>query len=490
MPKIPQIPVINLDEVRAELCKRSLSYFVKEFWSVIATSTLVWNWHLDVLCDEIQAIDERVFARLPKLHDAIFNVPPGTSKTKILSILSTAWEFARCPSIKTFVGSYSDSAVIGIADEIRLLLRSEKYKIYFPEVEIRKDFDTKHEFKTSANGHFYAFTVNGTLTSKHADILKIDDPLNPQQATSDAELESTINFFDKTLPTRKTDKEITPTMLIMQRLSTKDPTGHLLEQKGSTIRHICLPGELSGDVKPAELKAKYKDGLLDPVRLSRSALAELKLKLGGYGYAGQIQQVPAPAGGLIWQKWFIEIDDAIFPKTSSLTQVSTDWDLAYTKNDDNAASAYITFGKHGNDIFIIDLGWAWLEFPALIKYMKVRQGPHYIEAKASGKSAKQTLTKQGINAIEVKVKGGEDKVSRARMATPVAESGRVYIKKSLADRLYNDSKQGILNFPKGPCKDLADVLAQGLQRLGNVNPIHVADVDEEDDILSKINFDQ
>lgn len=490
MPQIPIKPRVNLDEVKAELCRRSLSFFVREFWPVVATTALVWNWHIDVLCDEIQEIDERVFLRQPKLHDAIFNVPPGTSKTKILSILSTAWEFCRQPSIKTFVGSYSDAAVIGIADEIRLIMKSEKYKMYFPKTSIRRDFDTKHEFKTTENGHFYAFTVNGTLTSKHADILKIDDPLNPQQASSDAELETTTYFFDKTLPTRKTDKEITPTMLIMQRLSTKDPTGHLLEQQGSKIRHICLPGELSQDVKPPELKLKYKDGLLDPVRLSSSALRELKTKLGEYGYSGQIQQTPVPAGGLIWQKWFIEIDDAIFPKTSTLNQVSTDWDLAYTKNDENAASAYMTFGTFGNDIFIIDLGWAWLEFPELIKYMKQKQGPHYIEAKASGKSAKQTLVKQGVTAIEVKVQGGEDKVSRARMATPVAECGRVYIKKSLADRLYNDSKQGILNFPKGPCKDLADVLAQGLQRLGNRQSIHVADDSgsDDDDILSHVNF--
>lgn len=156
----------------AELCKRSLSFFVKEFWDTIVPNKLQWNWHLDVLCDEIQQCDERVFLRQPKHKDLIINVPPGTSKTKVVSVMSTAWEFARMPSIKVFVGSYSDGAVAGIADEIRLLMKSDKYKSYFPKTIIRQDRDSLHNFRTTDNGEFYAFTVGGTLTSKQADILK------------------------------------------------------------------------------------------------------------------------------------------------------------------------------------------------------------------------------------------------------------------------------------------------------------------------------
>ena len=69
------------------------------------------------------------------------------------------------------------------------------------------------------------------------------------------------------------------------------------------------------------------------------------------------------------------------------------------------------------------LGYDFKEFPELINMMRLQASPHYIEKKASGKSAKQTLTSQGITAIEVDVKGG-DKIARARMATPKAEAGR------------------------------------------------------------------
>lgn len=453
---------MNEYELAGSICRDKLSFFVQEFWDTIVPNPLIWNWHMDVICDAIQESDERVFQRLPKLYDTIFNVPPGTTKTKLVSVLSTCWEFAMMPSIKVFVGSYSDAAISGIADEIRLVMKSPKYQAYFPYVQVRKDRDSLHNFKTSANGEFYAFTVGGTLTSKHADILKVDDPINPKQAASKVELLSANNFFDKTLPTRKVDKEVTPTYLTMQRLNVNDPSGHLLAKKGEKINHICLPGTVSSLVKPEALKEKYINGYLDPIRLSQTALADLKLDLGSANYAGQIEQRPAPEGGTVWQKWFIEVPDENFPNVSQAQQVQNDWDLAFTKEELNSASAFFKTGIINNKIFIFDFNWRWLEFPDQIKWMKEVEDAHYIENKGPGKSAKQSLRKQGVAAIEVKV--SRDKVARAKDATPSAEAGLVYIKKSMADRLYNDPKQGILFFPNGEHNDLADALSQMITR--------------------------
>lgn len=454
---------LDLNEINGELCKRKLSFFVKEFWEVVVPNDLVWNWHMDVLCDEYQAVMERVFKREHKLHDIIFNVPPGTSKTMLVSVMGTAWDFCRMPEIKDFVGSYSDSAVSGIADLIKIIMKSEKYQLYFPNVKIRKDKDSNHNFKTTENGEFYAFTIGGTLTSKHADVLKIDDPINPKKATSAVELSNANYFFDATLPTRKVDKRVTPTILIMQRLATDDPTGHILA-KDKTVRHICLPGELSQYIKPIEYAQFYKNGVLDASRLDVKILMDLKRDLGSYGYAGQIMQQPAPEGGEVWQMWFIPIDDAKFPERKLMNQYGTDWDLAYTDDEDNAANAYVTAGKIGEYIYIDDIDWRWMEFPQLIAWMRTKPSPHYIEAKASGKSAKQTLTSNGIPAIEIKVASG-DKVARARSVTPTAEAGMVFIRRSLIDKLYHDEKQGILQFPKSKYKDLADALAQCITRL-------------------------
>lgn len=477
--------IIDPDKAASELCKRRLSFFVKEFWSVIIPDELIWNWHLDVLCDELQKVYERVIGyeepdpldpkktirrRLPKLYDLIINIPPGTSKSTVCTIMAPAWSWTRDPSLRHITGSYSDALATEHSVKSRDIIKSDKYRIYFPEVVIKRDEDNKTNFKTTKNGQRYATSTGGTVTGMHAHIITIDDPLNPKQAASDVQLAEANAWFDKTISTRKVDKEVTSMILIMQRLATNDPTGHLIEKKGETgIRWVCLPGTLGDNVRPIEYRSNYKNGLLDERRLSLDALKDLRIELGSDGYAGQIDQNPVPVGGLIWQKWFLEVPDINFPDKKYFTEYGTDWDLAYTKDDVNAASAYVTGGKIGTDIYIDDIGWDWLEFPELVAWMKTKHAPHYIEAKASGKSAKQSLVRLGINAIEVKVEGGQDKISRAKMATPPAEAGRVFIRQSLADKLYNDHQQGILFFPRGKYKDLADALAQFILRLDKKN---------------------
>ena len=455
---------INITNVEAELCKRSLAYFVKEFWSAIVPDKLVWGMHMEVLCNEVQAVYERVFLRLPKEYDLIINIPPGTSKSTIVTIMAPVWSWTRDPGLRHITISYSGPLSTEHAVKSRDVLLCEKFVRYFPDVELKKGEVGKTNYKTTKGGQRYATSITATITGKHAHIITVDDPMNTKQSTSIASTLEASQFFDKTIPTRKVDKEITPTILVMQRLSVSDPTGHLLNKKKDKIRHVCLPAELSKNVNPVQYKDIYINGLLDPKRMSHEILADMKIDLGSYNYAGQFMQTPAPEGGEIWQKWFIPIPDELCPGPDLMENYGTDWDLAYTDDQNNSANAYVTGGRFKGKPHIDDLGWKWCEFPELIRFMKTKPSPHYIEAKASGKSAKQVLVSNHIPAIEVKMQGG-DKVARARSVTPYAEAGMITIRQSLINKLYNDEKQGILLFPKSEWTDLADALAQSITRL-------------------------
>src|SRR5690606_26197714 len=296
--------LIDTNLALGEKCNRRLSFFVKEFWSVIIPDKLVWNWHLDILCNEIQVVYERVIGnevedpndpekkirvRLPKLYDLIINIPPGTSKSTICTIMAPAWSWGKDSSLRHMTGSYSANLSMDHSVKSRDIIKSDKYRRYFPNVIIKKDEDNKTNFRTTNNGQRFVTSTGGAATGVHAHIITIDDPLNPKQAASAVQLLEANNWFDKTLSTRKVDKDVTPTILIMQRLATDDPTGHLLEKRGNKIRHVCLPGSLeSGTVKPSKYEKYYKDGLLDPLRLSRKVLGELKTDLGSSGFSGQV----------------------------------------------------------------------------------------------------------------------------------------------------------------------------------------------------------
>jgi predicted phage terminase large subunit-like protein len=67
-------------DVAREVCRESFEEFVKQYWPVIIGEKLQWNWHMKVICDEMQRVAERVFAGKAKEEDLIVNVPPGTSK--------------------------------------------------------------------------------------------------------------------------------------------------------------------------------------------------------------------------------------------------------------------------------------------------------------------------------------------------------------------------------------------------------------------------
>jgi len=453
---------INPKQAKAELCKRDFFYFIQEFWSIIIPEEPKYNWHIEYLCKELQGIIERVAKREDKEYDLIINIPPGTSKSTIATVMLPVWAWVIDPSIRNLTASYSASLSTDHALKSRDIIRSDKFREMFPNIMIKHDQDNKTHYKNTDGGERYATSVTGTVTGFHAHVIVVDDPLNPKGASSEVDRVTANNFMDITLSTRKVDKAVTPTILVMQRLHEMDCTGNWLNKKGKVVKHICLPGEESKDISPNDLRGNYINGLLDVERLDDSVLKELKINLGSYGYAGQIMQTPTPEGGGIWKKWIKAIDDKDFP--NDLSDLGSDWDLAYTERETNSASAYVTAGLKGENMYIDDIGFDWLEFPDLINYMKVKRYPHYIEGKASGKSAKQTLTNQGIPAIEVQVVGG-DKVARAKIATPYAEAGMVYCRRSVLNKLYNDSKQGILLFPNAEHDDLQDALVQSINRL-------------------------
>lgn len=453
--------MINRQLIEAELCKRSFFFFFKHFFDVIIQEPPVFNWHIEYLCQELQEVVFALKKRSKNTGDIIINIPPGTSKSSIVTVMLPVWAWLVDPTLRVMTASYTSTLSASHSMKSKDIINHERFKKMFPDIELRPDFDTKSHYANTRGGERFATSSTGTATGFHANLIIVDDPINPREAVSDVSRASANAFMDTTLSTRKTDKDVTVTVLVMQRLHQFDPTGNWINKPEKNIRHICLPGTVSENVKPPELKERYVDGLLDPKRLSKESLAAMMIDLGAYGYAGQVDQIPSPAGGQVWRKWIKPVPDSEFPR--DLESFGTDWDLAYTKDDTNSACAYVCSGKVGTDMYISDLGWDWLEFPEMVAWMKTRPMPHFIEAKASGKSAKQTLTRMGIPAIEVTVRGG-DKEARARMATPYAEAGMIYCRASLLEKLYSDTKQGILFFPKTGT-DLNDALVQAINRL-------------------------
>ena len=211
----------------AEKCRSSFFYFVKTFWNVIIKEEPVYNWHIEALCDELQALSVSIVDRKDKPYDLIINIPPGTTKSTITTIMFPAWLWTQDATIRIITNSYSSDLSIEHATKSRDIITSEKYRRLFPNIVLRRDKAAKSSYENTATGARYTTSTGGTITGKHAHVVINDDPLNPAQAASDAD-RNTANEHTKTLASRKVDKKNTPTITIMQRLHEMDVTGYIL----------------------------------------------------------------------------------------------------------------------------------------------------------------------------------------------------------------------------------------------------------------------
>jgi hypothetical protein len=106
---------------------------------------------------------------------------------------------------------------------------------------------------------------------------------------------------------RINDPKTSAMVVVMQRCHQRDLSGHLLE-KGN-FEHLCLPAEYEGPGRVTSIgffDPRTKVGeLLWPERYGPQEIADLKMSLGSYAAAGQLQQRSSPAGGGIFKRhWF------------------------------------------------------------------------------------------------------------------------------------------------------------------------------------------
>lgn len=458
------IPSYSEDEYTAAICRQSFYEFVKEFWDEVSPEIPHWNWHVEFLCNELQKIAERVFKGLPKEYDLIINISPGTTKSTICSIMFPAWVWTRMPRARVIGASYAYSLAMDLSRKNRDVVKCEKYQKLFPGIKIREDQDSKGYFINTVKGDRYSVGVNGAVMGMHGHFIIVDDPLDPQQAMSEAEINIANNWMSETLPSRKVDKRVTPMILIMQRLHQNDPTGFRLERvKKSPVRHICLPAEESPMIYPAGLRRFYKDGLMDPVRLNRTVLHAAYEDLGEFGYAGQHMQNPVPRGGALFHVTRLVFEEP----PQHFKKIVRNWDKAGTLKGGNWTVGTKMGEDHEGRIWVLDVIRQQLDSSrreklilntALLDGKKVRIGIEQ-EGGSGGKESAENSVRNLRGFMVTTVKVGTTQGSKVNRADPFAtqvNSGNVSVAVAPWNGVF---KSELEYFPKGKFDDQVDSAA-------------------------------
>jgi len=446
----------------SRLCRESYFHFVKTFWPVISDQKLKVNWHIPYLCNELQVASERVFRGEPKEYDLICNISPGTSKSSIFTVLYTPWAWTRFPGLRFLGASFTEDLAFELTVKSRRVVQSPLYQKLFPEIELRGDLNKMSLWSNTLGGDRYAYGIKGGIMGRHAHVLGIDDPLDPQGGRSAAAQLEAARFMKETLPSRKVDKDVSFTYLVMQRISVGDPTAVMLKEYPN-VKLICLPGVESDFINPPELRQHYVDGLFDPDRLSRKALADLRVQLGDWGYAGQILQQPIPPGG-----GAIKIDRVVKhlapPPDKAFKKIVRAWDKAAL-----AASGDFTVGVK---LGMMDDGTIWI--------LDIRRGQWDTDerekiivatAHADGRHVKialeQELGSAGIDAAKAAVKrlngfvvhvekaaSSGSKLVRADSLSTQINMGNIHT--AIGGEVWDDYESEFMYFPDGSHDDQVD----------------------------------
>lgn len=450
--------------VDRDLCKMSYGEFIKEAWNIIEPSTpLQMNWHIRKIADKLQEVVERLEAGEEAIN-LVINVPPGTTKSTLVTKMLPAWLWTRSPSMKVIIATYESTLATNHALKSRDIMNSEWYRKCWGDVyRLKIDKNVKTEYENSKAGTVITTSVGGTIIGKHGDIIIIDDPNNPNMFVSRKELDAVNSWHDLVLSTRMTNKKTSVKIIVMQRIGQGDLSEYVLSKTDERWDHICLPAEEDANISPPQWRKHYKEGLLDPVRLDREALKRMLSSLGTAGYAGQMQQRPtAQEGNIVRVEWFQTETIGNFNSLRSREPVIFFLDTAYTEKTANDPTGIIATCHVGNKLYILGAAKVRMGFPELIEWIpRWARQHHYednsmirIEPKANGISVIQQLRRQSHLNVTQTPSPTESKETRLNAASPMIECGRVVLIEGTWNRDFMDEVTGFPNMKHDEFVDL------------------------------------
>lgn len=462
--------LLDASRIDRALARRGLAPFVRAAWHQVDTSPLVWGWHMDAVCEHLEAVTRR------EIRDLVINMPPGLSKSLTVSVLWPAWAWTHQPDHRWIATSYADTVALRDARKHRSLVASEWYQARWPGVRIpptREASVAMGQWSTTAGGSRYTTTVRGQLTGQHCDTLIVDDPIDPQGAgsASGAELDDVLRWWREVVPTRFRDPPTSARVLVMQRLHERDLAAEMT-RAGATV--LCLPMRYEREHPHRYARdPRTEDGqLLCPQRMPEASVRRMEAAMGPAAVAAQLQQRPSPAGGGVFRTEWLARRWVELPPGGTWSQ---SWDLAFKETADSSYVVGQVWYAHGSNYYLVDQTRERLDFARTLDAIKSLTGRYprahtkLVEDKANGPAVVSALRRDVPGLQLVTPEGG--KIARANAVQGLFAAGNVLLPDP-ERAVYPDGRRGapwladyaheLATFPNGANDDQVDATTQYL----------------------------
>ena len=444
----------TLEQIDGELSRRNTKDFLRCAWPLIEKDRpFTPGWHIDAVCDHLDAVAKRHIKRL------VINVPPRTTKSTIVSVVYPAKRWLTEPETQFLCLSHTERLVIRDGQKMRMLIDTPWYLgLRDEQWHVRQGQDQRQKFENSFGGYRLSMGICAGVTGEGGDEILIDDPIDRDQAFSETERLNVLESFDQKISTRLNSPKDGTIVLIMQRLHEEDLSGHVLSKNG--WEHLMLPMEFDSTRKcftsiGFEDPRKVDGELLCEERFPVEILTAMKADLGSVGTAGQLQQEPAPAEGIIfkkkdWRFWYprgtsppppVQVrlaDNSIascvqreIPADDEFEEWIQSWDFAFKDKKDSDKVAGGVWSRLKAEAYLRDRVNEKLSFTNSCKAVEAwtEKWPDahrkLVEDKANGSAVIDTLRAKCPGLKEVNPQGGKE--SRAHAIQPYQESGNIYL---------------------------------------------------------------
>lgn len=337
-------------------------------WDIVEPGNpLDWGYHADAMCDFCEAVANG------EIKDGLIEAPPRFIKSIIVSVMFPAWCWAHAPvkgkrilgpASRWITPSYSQELAMIQGVKSRTIMQDPWYRERWGDrFTMSSDQNEKRAYSNSERGERHNVGMKGGITGKGCDIQVIDDPLNAEEAHSEAARLAIKHTFTNVLPSRLNDQRTGARLMVAQRLH-QDDLPALFREQGATVLTLPLEYNPKSTCVVPEIgyhDPRTKDGELLPGRIDKAARDRLFANAGPFAFNAQYNQEPTPNDEespfptAKWGRWtslpVLESGELRRPD-----EALTSWDLSFEGNDANDWNVGTFWYRYGASVFyLLDL---------------------------------------------------------------------------------------------------------------------------------------
>lgn len=438
--------------------------FQRIFFQLLQGDKWGVNWHHKLIARNIEDIVAS------KQSNTVFNVPPGSGKTEMLSIHAPVWTMLKSRKVRNLNISFSDTLAKRNSRRSREIITSREFQDLWPHALGVNQADEWQLLNAEGKvrAEVISRSASGQITGSRAGYptlefsgwINLDDFDKPADVFSEVRRKKAHELLSNTIRSRrgnKSKRNPTPVIAIQQRLHVDDSSAFMLAGgMGLDFTHVmipalvdeayidALPDWVKDDCWNCVKKGPQKRGYWSywPDNEDIDDLLAL-WDIDDYTFQSQYMQNPMALGGNVfnadWWKFYGGEGTETLPEPDRYEYRFITADTAQKTKERNDWSVFCLWGKYQERLYLIDMVRGKWEAPELAtqfaafisaayreNFTKGFLRSIYVEDKSSGTGLIQDIGRKSPVDI-TPLQRSKDKAVRAKDTQPAIKAGRVVL---------------------------------------------------------------